>query len=266
MRRCRATIATFALTVTALLVAGPALAGGPTSVLLVVPGSGRTASLYTGNADYQKLGELVGAFDAASGTGTTDPSANGRAFGSGVTVTWLIHDVHVWRVDRIYFDGGPWIATQIVANESGVIWDKPVVWHTATRGKELAALLDRLGVSPIPHGEGPVADGPAVGSYAGTDLAAPAAAPADESKTASRRPDTAPWGQPGPVWGLAGLTLGVVLTTAALRLLGNSGDAEHELVTPEPTEDDLADVETPPTEPDSQQAWSPTEELSSLRN
>lgn len=249
MRRCRATIATFALTVTALLVAGPALAGGPTSVLLVVPGSGRTASLYTGDADYQELAELVGAFDAAGSAGTTDPSADGHDSGSGVTVTWLIHDVHVWRVDRVYFgaDGGAWISTQTVTEESGFIWDNPVVWHTSTRGQELAALLDRLGVSPDAHGEDLVADGPTVGSSGGTDLAAPAATPAGQSKTTStRRPDTAPWGQPGPVWGLAGLTLGVVLTTSGLRLLVRSGNAENALATPDPTEDvDLDYRETP---------------------
>lgn len=190
-------------------------------------------------------------------------------------MTWLIHDVQVWRVDRVYLgaEGEPWISTQTVTNESGVIWDNPIVWHTTTRGKELAALLDRLGVSPDTHGEGLVADGPAAGTSAGTDLAASGATRAGQSRTSStRRPDTASWGQPGPVWGLAGLTLGVVPTTAGLRLLvrlsptalRRSGNA---LASPEPTEDvDLADRESPPTEPASEPTWSPTEELSSLHN
>ena len=35
--------------------------------------------------------------------------------GPGITVTWLVHDVEPWRVDRIYLGGkdGPWISTQV---------------------------------------------------------------------------------------------------------------------------------------------------------
>ena len=34
-------------------------------------------------------------------------------------MTWLIHDVAVWRVDRVYLgdEGGPWIATQSDMND-----------------------------------------------------------------------------------------------------------------------------------------------------
>ena len=55
MRRYRAAL-TAATALTLMLVttvvAGPAQAGGPTSVLMVVPGTGQTASLYTGDGDY----------------------------------------------------------------------------------------------------------------------------------------------------------------------------------------------------------------------
>ena len=63
-------------------------------------------------------------------------------------MTWLIHDVTPWRVDRIYLDGdgAPWIATQVMVSETGSIWDSPVVWHQPEAGKELALLLDSLGV------------------------------------------------------------------------------------------------------------------------
>ena len=53
MRRYRAALtAATALTLmlVTMVVAGPAQAGGPTSVLMVVPGTGQTASLYTGDA------------------------------------------------------------------------------------------------------------------------------------------------------------------------------------------------------------------------
>jgi hypothetical protein len=197
---------------TALLVspalAGPAAAGGPTSVLLVVPGEGRTASLYTGQADYETLAELVGAFGDPGATGSTD--GIDHATGSQVTVTWLIHDASVWRVDRIYPEapGGPWIATQTSLDGSADIWSGPVRWHHATQGTSLVAVLSRLGLL----------DGAA------------AAAPADRS--------TASDGQSGPVWGAVGLALGVALTVVARRLAGRRDD-EPELVTSRSSDDVL---------------------------
>ena len=45
---------------------------------------------------------------------TVDGSGGSHESGATVTVTWMIHDVEPWWVDRIYLggDGGPWIATQ----------------------------------------------------------------------------------------------------------------------------------------------------------
>ena len=80
--------------------------------------------------------------------GTVDESGRSHEAGTGVTVTWLIHDVEPWRVDRIYLagDDGPWIATQEMLTGTGSIWDAPVVWHQPADGKELTLLLDSLGV------------------------------------------------------------------------------------------------------------------------
>ena len=209
MRRSRAALAILTIVLISLLVAGPASAGGPTSVLLVVPGTGQTASLYTSDADYVALAELVGTFEAPSTTGTVDQPTPNPAFGTGVTLTWLMHDVWVWRVDRVYLDaeGGPWIATQSIADGASTITDSPLAWHTAARGKELAALLDRLGVSPNPLGVGPAATAAAE--------VTPATKPRPD--TGTREPSTA-----GLVWGLAGLALGVALTMAKMRLLPTS--------------------------------------------
>src|SRR4051794_23270920 len=90
--------------------AGPASAGGPTSAILSVPGSGVTASLYYTDDAYDQLVRLVGA--SSTSAGGTDASGASHESGAGVHVTWLIHDVQPWRVDRIYLDaeGGPWIA------------------------------------------------------------------------------------------------------------------------------------------------------------
>lgn len=224
MRNVRAALAVLTIMLISLLAAGPASAGGPTSVLLVVPGTGQTESLYTGDADYEALAGLVGAFKTPGVAGTVDPSGTSHDVGTGVTLTWLIHDVEVWRVDRIYFDadGGPWISTQSVAGGSGSIWDSALVWHTAARGKELATLLDRLGVSPHPSGDGnvPVAGSSPVGGNAGTNVAAPAAPAAAHTGTT---------GTAGLVWGLAGLAMGVALSVAGRRVLPSSRTATAEV-------------------------------------
>lgn len=266
MRRCRAALAVLTITLTSLVVAGPASAGGPTSVLLVVPGTGQTASLYTGDADYEALAASVGAFEASGVAGTVDPSGTSHEHGTGVTLTWLIHDVEVWRVDRVYVgaDGGPWISTQSVAGGSGTIWDSPVVWHTAARGKELAALLDRLGVSP----GSPAGDSGAVTPRNGaerdvdTDISASAAAAHESKQTASQEADIGTPSTGGLVWGLAGLTLGVALTMAGTRLLPNSRTATDEPATDEAAEDGPADTDISPG-PASELNWLLTDELSS---
>ena len=251
MRRSREALAVLTIVLISLLVAGPASAGGPTSVLLVVPGTGQTASLYTSDADYAALAELVGTFEAPGSTGTVGPTTPSPAFGTGVTLTWLMHDVWVWRVDRVYLDadGGPWISTQTATDGASTITDSPLAWHTAARGKELAALLDRLGVSPNPLGVGPAA------------TAAAEVTPTTEPRadTGTREPGAA-----GLVWGLAGLALGVALTMAKMRLLPTSriaggehtttraeaGPADWEIAVPDkgpnrPTSDELSALTEP---------------------
>ena len=47
--------------------AGPAWAGGPTSVLMVDPTSGNAAALHTSNPRYQQLVDAIGAYDAPAG-------------------------------------------------------------------------------------------------------------------------------------------------------------------------------------------------------
>jgi hypothetical protein len=211
-------------------VAGPAAAGGPTSVLLVVPGEGRTASLYTGQADYETLADLVGAFGGTDSAGGA-AGVGDHATGSEVTVTWLIHDVSVWRVDRIYpgSPGGPWIASQTSLDGSGDIWSSPVRWHTASQDTALTGLLTRLGLLG-----GPVAAQPGAVEPAARAAATPA--PTEPAGADARS---------GPVWGLAGLALGVLLAVAALRAAGRRRPDElddperHGVTTRGPTDDVL---------------------------
>ena len=220
--------------------AGTAVAGGPTSVLLVVPGEGRTASLYTGSPDYTELARLVGAFETPSGSttppkGASDqgPSGTDEASGPGVTLTWLMHDVDVWRVDRVYLkaENGPLISTQ--ANTDGTdLWAKPAIWHTVTSGqKELIWLLDRLGVGNA-------------GSGSNVSHQVDQQQPVNNQPAAAAPATSVPGDQPtgrsdGWIWGTAGILLGVVLTLATRSLVVRSQAIRSQAAT--------ADESLPPT-------------------
>jgi hypothetical protein len=188
MRRLtRLTGGAVAAAVLVLVTPLPASAGGPTSVILVSPGRQVTASLYTTDEAYSRLDRLVGPSPAA------DPAAPDLRGGPGsdaINVTWLIHDVQVWRVDRIFTDapGGPWIETNLmdVGTGGGVALDKPGVMHRPSDGKELVALLSALrllGDSPPGAFQGAkapaVADQPAVDRQAAATPAEPRVAQLD---------------------------------------------------------------------------------------
>jgi hypothetical protein len=199
----RAALTAALLTATAVA-AAPAGAGGPTSVLLSVPGAGRTASLYLSDPEYDELANLVGV-SRPSGTFETDLSG-GHEAGSGVTITWLIHDVDPWRVDRVYLGakGGPWISTQIM-DGSGSVWDGPVRWHRPADGERLGDLLDELGLGSAP----PSADTKETAGAAEQDatVSPPAAAP-DPAPAAAATSSAWP-GRLG--WSLGGLVGGALL-------------------------------------------------------
>ena len=189
---------------------GPAYAGGPTSVLLSVPGEGRTASLYYTEDAYEELADLVGAYD---GTGTVDGSGRSHETGTGVTLTWLIHDVTPWRVDRVYLqgDGAPWIASQVMEGDALSVWDSPVVWHQPANGTELTQLLNSLGVGQTGTAAEPAS--PVEPGVAAPDSVEPASAaptPTDDTSDTSARDRV--W------WGLGGLAGGVLLAAGWMRV------------------------------------------------
>ncbi len=235
MRRRRGPLTVLALLFLSLLAAGfaaTAAAGGPTSVLLVAQAENRTASLYTGNRDYDELARLVGAFGSVGGSTTAPENAGpGGPSGTihdsdpGITLTWLIHDVTVWRVDRVFLTAknGPWISTQTnigstQTNADGTTREVPVTWHNAAaNGKALTALLNRLGL-----GAGGTAGGSDPATQ-GADVLTATAAPAPVTSTPNqaelpKQEDAT--GLPGPdgvIWGSVGLLVGVTLTLASRR-------------------------------------------------
>lgn len=187
----------------AVCVAAPAVAGGPTSVLISLPGEGRSASLTYADAEYDQLMRLVGAQGLSlprAEAESTPPDETGAA---AVTLTWLIHDIDPWRVDRVYLDAesGPWIATQVMDAETGAMnWDGPVVWHQPSSGKELSMLLDEV-----------------LGGVPSSAPEAAAMTPATPGSDPASGPASAGQGY-GVWWALGGAAGGILLTMGWLRL------------------------------------------------
>ncbi|NEE02659.1 hypothetical protein [Phytoactinopolyspora halotolerans] len=141
----------------AMLTSMPAEAGGPTSVLISSPSTQTTASLYANSTQYEQLLDALG--------GTTpdaDPQASEMAdapVGPGsdqINVTWLVHDVSVWRVDRIVLvdSGDIWIHTEESLSERLDVTGTDGVWHRSTDPDALRALLDELGIPTSTHDTG----------------------------------------------------------------------------------------------------------------
>lgn len=126
-----------------LLVTANAYAGGPTSVILVDPKTGKTAALYTNDKDYDLLVDALGPRPPVP----DGPDLHGGPGSSAINVTWLIHDVQVWRIDRVFLDdstGGPWVETAEVPFTDSVPYDQHGVVHRAQNPTVLRALLASL--------------------------------------------------------------------------------------------------------------------------
>lgn len=210
MRRClwpRArsgvlSAAALAGVLTLVLTAVPASAGGPTSVLLVSAQHEQTASLYTTDQRYDRL------LEALESDPDPDPGAlRGANVGPGgrqITVTWLIHDTSIWRIDRVLLDagGGPWIQTHI--SYDGVDLSEPGVWHRSPAPQRLIALMNRLGLT-----EGATPD-----SAGAAPHSAAAAAP-EQPGTAAGAADTEGGARIGVWWWtLPALAIGLVAGVA----------------------------------------------------
>lgn len=184
-----------AVVLASMLHGGVAWAGGPTSVLLVSPDSQRATALYTSDPSYHRLMTLLGG-EAPTGAAAGDASPGGSRY---VTVTWLIHDVTVWRTDRIALDtpDGAWVVTQMTQPGGQ---DPDAVRHRPTDPDALRSLLSGLGLS-----------GGAVATPSPGGAAAPVAA-GTVPAPAGTGVDSAVW------WALAGLVVGAGATVVGLRV------------------------------------------------
>lgn len=216
--RIRRFVSWAAVAVTALAaavaVSAPAAAGGPTSVMLIAPGSGKAAAIYTSSPDYRELEQSIGDMPGEKPPKSLSDVMNDQH--RQITVTWLVHDVSVWKVDYVYPDGpgGAWVHSRTAMGEG---LPERGVWRKAARSEELRRLLDRLGLMGADKG---------LGVSAPDYLSSP-----DDAAVAQETPVAAPQaaasgagGGPDDWWlALAGLGVGLVVgcpgTVLALRLI-----------------------------------------------
>ena len=224
MRALRRTaVLLFVLLLTAVAGAGPASAGGPTSVLLSAPNLERVAALHYSDSAYERLMQVVDGQGAA--TETASANSEHRQVGDVVRATWLIHDVMVWRTDQIYPDapGGPWIGTTL--RQDGGQADQAdqadkVVWHRPANPGALVAVLSSLGMLGGPRVQQPPIDAPP--STTPAPESAPEPAPAAASVEAG--------GLAGWRWAVPGFVAGGLLAAVAVHLLANRRQDDWELI------------------------------------
>ncbi|MEV6106414.1 hypothetical protein AB0M28_17075 [Streptomyces sp. NPDC051940] len=180
--------------------ATPAAAGGPTSVLVVNAGSGEAAGLYGSSADYQALDRAVG----EAGKPAAQPRLD-ELGGRRISLTWMLHDVKVWRVDQVYPDAGGGVLVNRRLDSYG---EQQTEWFHAADQQRVKEILGRLRVlGPDTGGSMSAPDFPAF-----EPEAAPAPTPDPAPAASSARSATDNWW-----WALAGLAAGPALAVGAAR-------------------------------------------------
>ncbi len=208
MRRFVILLAALSALAAPVALAPTAAAGGPTSVLLVDPTTGRTAALYITDPDYALLEQQVAA-EPQGEPQKVDESLGDRGQGEAVTVTWLIHDVSVWRVDRIFYTapGGTWVLTQ-TAIDGRDPFAVTGFWHRPASAVQLRAMLDRIVFEP------------AVRTAVTTRVATTTVTAAAPVVPAAAAAPTGPGGANGGwLWGIVGVAAGAVGTVVVIQLL-----------------------------------------------
>lgn len=118
---------------------GTAHAGGPTSVLITDPVTGRATALYYTSPDYAALERLLN--DPTTTQGLPASSQLSEQY----NLTWMIHDVQPWRMDTLHLTdaGTAYVVTAAndISVESDLVMSKG---RRVAQSKELVALLDRV--------------------------------------------------------------------------------------------------------------------------
>jgi hypothetical protein len=206
---------------------GVAAAGGPTSALVTSPGEGWAVGLYYDDSEYTQLQALLDVGEEIGGEVGWE--------GDYLNVTWLVHDTHVWRTDRVLLDaaGGPVVETTMLMTESGV---ESVVRRKSGKPDQLTALVGAIGAQEGVGRGGGTGDGAnagvggnagaggagageaGAGDAAGRDAAGRDAAGRDAAgRDAASRDGVVPAAQRTPLegdvrweWGIGGVVIGVL--------------------------------------------------------
>jgi hypothetical protein len=129
--------------------AGLAHAGGSTSVLVVTPSAERATGLYHTDSRYQELSQAVGGGQDEHSGSLSQPASVELDQGMDVRLTWLVHDVRVWRTDGIYLtrSDGVWINTLTDLDPGrGNLFDQPGRWYQPKDDAALLAVLKSSGI------------------------------------------------------------------------------------------------------------------------
>ena len=127
--------------------AGLAHAGGPTSVLIVNPSAHRATGLYYTEAPYDELAQAIGGGGDQPAGSLSQPARVDLDNETVVRLTWMVHDVSVWRIDGIYItrSDGIWVNT-VTDQGSGNLRDRPGRWHRPSNDAALLAVLKSAGI------------------------------------------------------------------------------------------------------------------------
>jgi hypothetical protein len=188
-----------------LLGAAPADAGGPTSVLLTNPDLGRATAIYYSDPRYSELDLLL--HDSGAPASEPEPILTNDA--AYLNVTWLAHDVSIWRTDQLRLDpsGEAWIASD------GSDW---ALLGDGGRVRELVTSLGLVG-----SGRTPVADSVPQAATEAETVTPPAPVVREETRWFSLT---------GWRWAVPGLLLGVLVVGLARRRRVEDVEPRRELI------------------------------------
>jgi hypothetical protein len=187
-----------------LLMPVPAQAGGPTSVLVTNQSLGRATALVYSDARYGELERLL--------TDVTPVEAPaGFPNGDWLVVTWLAHDVRVWRTHQVQLaaSGRPLVATSTPDASSG---DLEQSWAQVDDPAALKAVMAELGMTGKAK---PGATAPGAADLTGGE---PVASQPDTAAAvdAAAEPASSWFALTGWRWAVPGLLAGVLLGLAVL--------------------------------------------------
>ncbi|MFD9859386.1 hypothetical protein [Streptomyces alboflavus] len=166
-----------------------AAAGGPTSVLLTSPESAETASLYREGTEGKRYAELETLLGPTAEGEREQPPGLSLGATRQINVTWLVHDVRPWRVDRVYpepsaaKDAALWIHTSTDPETMNGFW------HRSPDPSALRSLLKDLDLMGRPSERNHAGIRPSEAAPAVPESPAPARAAAPDADSAGDADD-----------------------------------------------------------------------------